>query len=127
MTEKKTGVRKIPKSVTPTMPLNTAIPSDRRISEPAPEATTSGNHADDESERGHQDRPQPQPACLERRLAARQALQVLLLGVLDDQDGVLARQPHQHHQADLHEDIDVPARIQHARTPSRAGTSARPG
>ena len=42
MTEKKTGVRKIPNSVTPTMPLNTAIPSDRRISEPAPEATASG-------------------------------------------------------------------------------------
>ena len=37
------GVRKMPKSVTPSMPLNTAIPSDRRISAPAPAATTSGN------------------------------------------------------------------------------------
>ena len=42
MTEKKTGVRKIPNNVTPTIPLNTAIPNDRRISEPAPDATTSG-------------------------------------------------------------------------------------
>ena len=42
MTEKKTGVRKMPNSVTPSMPLNTAIPSDRRISAPAPAATTSG-------------------------------------------------------------------------------------
>ena len=42
MTEKNTGVKKMPKSVTPTMPLNTAIPSDRRISAPAPEATASG-------------------------------------------------------------------------------------
>ncbi len=42
ITEKKTGVRKIPKTVTPSMPLNTAIPSDRRISEPAPAATARG-------------------------------------------------------------------------------------
>ena len=42
MTEKKTGVRKMPNRVTPSMPLNTAIPSDRRISAPAPAATASG-------------------------------------------------------------------------------------
>ena len=42
MTEKNTGVRKMPNSVTPTMPLKTAIPSDRRISAPAPVATASG-------------------------------------------------------------------------------------
>ena len=43
MTKKKSGVRKIPNSVKPIMPLKTAVPSDRRISAPAPEATTSGN------------------------------------------------------------------------------------
>ena len=32
---------------------------------------------------------------------------VQLLGELDDQDRVLAGQPDQHHQADLHEDVDV--------------------
>ena len=32
----------MPNSVTPTMPLNTAVPSARRISAPAPVAMTSG-------------------------------------------------------------------------------------
>src|ERR1700722_4811250 len=39
---KKTGVKNMPKSVTPSIPLKTAIPSDRRISAPAPEASTKG-------------------------------------------------------------------------------------
>ena len=82
---------------------------------PGPRGHDQRDHSDDERERGHQDRPQPQPARLPRRLVARPALQVLLLGVLDDQDGVLARQPHQHHQADLHEDVDIPTRVEHAR------------
>ena len=42
MTKKKTGVRKMPNSVTPSMPLKTAVPSVRRISAPAPSASTSG-------------------------------------------------------------------------------------
>ena len=33
-----------------------------------------------------------------------------LLGELDDQDRVLARQADQHHEADLHEDVDRPCR-----------------
>ena len=36
------GVRKIPKNVTPSMPLKTATPSERRISAPAPVAITRG-------------------------------------------------------------------------------------
>src|ERR1700724_3756151 len=32
----------MPKNVTPSMPLNTAVPSDRRISDPAPVATIRG-------------------------------------------------------------------------------------
>src|SRR5262249_42800925 len=40
--EKNTGVKKIPKSVTPSMPLNTAMPRDLRISAPAPEAAHNG-------------------------------------------------------------------------------------
>ena len=36
ITEKKTGVRKIPNIVTPSIPLNTVVPSVRRISAPAP-------------------------------------------------------------------------------------------
>ena len=50
------------------MPLNTAVPSERRISAPAPEATHQRHDAEDEGERGHQDRPQPQPRRLQRRL-----------------------------------------------------------
>ena len=42
MTLKNTGVRKMPNSVTPNMPLNTASPSVRRISAPAPWAINSG-------------------------------------------------------------------------------------
>jgi hypothetical protein len=39
---KNIGVRKMPNSVTPSIPLNTAVPSERRISAPAPVAITSG-------------------------------------------------------------------------------------
>ena len=42
MTKKKTGVRKMPNSVTPSIPLKTAVPSDLRISAPAPDAVNSG-------------------------------------------------------------------------------------
>ena len=42
MTKKKTGVRNRPKTVTPSMPLKTAVPNARRISAPAPLATTKG-------------------------------------------------------------------------------------
>jgi hypothetical protein len=40
--EKNTSVRKMPNSVTPIMPLNTAVPSDWRTSAPAPAASTRG-------------------------------------------------------------------------------------
>ncbi len=36
------GVRKIPHTVTPSIPEKTAVPNDRRISAPAPVATTKG-------------------------------------------------------------------------------------
>ena len=97
----------MPNSVTPNMPLNTAVPSVRRISAPAPVGDHQRHDAEDEGERGHQDRPQPQPARLQRGLAPRQARLALLLGELDDQDGVLAGQADQHHEADLREDVDV--------------------
>ena len=43
ITEKKTGVKKMPNKVTPIIPLNTAVPSACRISAPGPLATTKGN------------------------------------------------------------------------------------
>ena len=42
----------------------------------------------------------------------------LLLGELHDQDRILARQTHEHDEADLGEDVDVLAR--HIRTPTTA-------
>src|ERR1700757_1939137 len=43
ITEKKIGVRKIPKNVTPIIPLKTAVPRAWRISAPAPFAIVNGN------------------------------------------------------------------------------------
>jgi hypothetical protein len=43
ITEKKTGVRKIPKKVTPIIPANIAVHRAWSISAPAPFAITSGN------------------------------------------------------------------------------------
>ena len=83
---------------------------------PGPVASTSGTTPEDERERGHQDRPQPQPRCLLRRLEPRPSLLVQLAGELDDQDRVLARQPDQHDQADLHEDVD--RRLARSSTPA---------
>ena len=60
-----------PNSVTPSMPLNTAVPSVCRISAPAPRAIISGTTPRMNAHAGHHDRPQPQPAGFERGLAAR--------------------------------------------------------
>ena len=97
----------MPNSVTPSIPLNTAIPSDRRISAPAPLATHQRNDAENERERSHQDRPQAKPRGFLRRVEHRFPLAVQLLGELDDQNRILASQADQHDQSDLHEDIDV--------------------
>ena len=96
----------MPNSVTPSMPLNTAVPSDRRISAPAPAATTSGTTP----------RMNANEVIRIGRSRSRDASSVAsnrgrpswcsLLGELDDQDRVLARQADQHDQADLHEDVD---------------------
>ena len=60
----------MPNSVTPSMPLNTAVPSERRISAP-PRGDHQRNNAEDEGEGGHQDRPQPQAGGLLRGLEPR--------------------------------------------------------
>ena len=67
--------------------------------------------AQDEGEGGHYDRPQPQLAGGQRRLAAGKAFFSLPLGELHDQDRILARQAQQDHEADLREDVDVDLRI----------------
>ena len=70
--------------------------------------------AEDEGEGRHDDRPQPQPAGLDGGFVARLSLLVQLLGELDDQNRVLRRQPDQHQEPDLHEDVDRQLRDQHA-------------
>ena len=106
----------MPKSVTPSMPLNTAMPSDRRISAPAPDAITSGTtprmKANDVIKIGRNRSRDASSVASKHGLA----LFVQLLGELDDQDRILARQADQHDQADLHEDVHVAIRVQ--RTPA---------
>ena len=57
--------------------------------------------AEDERQRRHQDRPQPDARGLDRRVHDRTALPAQLLGELDDQNRVLGGQPDQHHESDL--------------------------
>ena len=92
------------------MPANTAVPSDWRISAPAPVATTSGAtprmNANDVIRIG---RSRVRAA----RTAASPAACTLLLRLareLDDQDRVLGGQTDQHDEADLRQDVDRHAR-----------------
>ena len=107
--EEETGVSRTPKSVTPSMPLKTAVPSDQRISAPAPVAITIGTtprmKANEVIRIGRRRSRQASVVASKRF-----ALLAQLPGELDDQDGVLASQPDQHHEPDLHEDVhgDMP-------------------
>ena len=96
------------------MPENTAMPMAWRISAPAPLRDHQREHARDEGDGGHQNRPQPQAAGFDGGLERRQAFVLFVLGELDDQDGVLARQADEHDQADLREDVVVAALEPHA-------------
>ena len=62
-------------------------------------------HAEDEREAGHQDRPQADARGLERRVDHARALLLLLLGELDHQDRVLRGEAHRRQQADLQEHV----------------------
>src|SRR5437870_7755939 len=66
-------------------------------------------HAQDERERGHQDRPEAEPARLDGGCEAVLALLLLLLGELDDEHGVLRGQPDQRDEADLRDEVVVQA------------------
>ncbi len=92
------------------MPENTATPMAWRISAPAPVDDHQRHDTHDERDRRHQDRPQPQAAGFQHGRDAVHALLLLVLGELDDEDGVLTRQAHQHDEADLGEDVVVAAR-----------------
>src|SRR5256714_620665 len=66
-------------------------------------------HAENERERGHHDGPQPQPAGFDRGGEFVHAALLLLLGELDDQDGVLGREADQDDEADLRDEVVVHA------------------
>ena len=116
----------MPNTVTPSMPPNTAVPSVRRISAPAPSDKHQRHHAQNEGERCHHDRPQPQPAGGQRGVVPAHARLPPSAGKLDDQNRVLARQADQHHEADLRENIDIQMCDTAPRRSSTASTSARP-
>ena len=108
------------------MPPNTAVPSERRAAELAPVAITSGSHAQDERERRHQNRPQPQVRRFDRRIADRLACSWLSARELHDQNRVLRRQADQRHDADLRVDVvrDTTRRQTAASAPNMPSGSA---
>ena len=68
---KNTGTKNTASTVEVIMPPNTAVPSARRLAAPAPVANTSGSTPRMNAKTGHQDRPEPHPRRLDRRLADR--------------------------------------------------------
>ena len=67
------GMRKTAISVAASMPVITTVPRMRRDAAPEPLGDPQRHAAEDERERGHQDRPQPQPRAFERRVDQRPA------------------------------------------------------
>src|SRR5580692_6586572 len=78
--------------------------------------------AEDKCERCHQNRAQPQPRPFKSRIRKRLSVFVLILGELDDQDGVFRRQTDQHDQADL--GVDVAFDLHHIGRQKNAEQSA---
>jgi hypothetical protein len=80
---------------------------------PAIFARASSNHerhyAKNERQRSHQNRPQTYHGSLYRRFHQRHSAMAQLLGKLHDQNRVLARESHQHHQSDLAEHVILQA------------------
>src|SRR5260221_5126343 len=69
---------------------------------------------ENEGERGHQDRPEPQPRGCNGGGPALTAPVLELLGELDDQDRMLRRETNQHNEADLGEDVVILSAQEHA-------------
>ena len=76
------------------------------VPEPTPRETMQRDHAGDERERRHQDRPQPIAAGLDDRpRASTRPVSLQLVGVVDLQDRVLLHDAEQHEQAERREDV----------------------
>ena len=74
---------------------------------PGPLRNHQREHPQDKGERRHDDRPQPHPSGLHSSIKSRCTFLLSITGELDDEDSVLGGQAYQHHEADLHEDVDV--------------------
>ena len=96
-----TGMKTTLRNVDTSMPPNTAVPTEWRPAWPAPRGKHERQHAEDERQRGHQDRPEPDARRLERGIDDREPFAAQLLGELDDQDRVLRGQADEHDEADL--------------------------
>ena len=102
ITTKNDGTNSTARQVDAIMPLSTARPSETRALAPAPVAVTKRHDAEDEGERGHQDRSEARPCRVNRRLSDRHIIQYPPLARdLHDQDRVLRRQRDQQHEPDL--------------------------
>ena len=121
------GMRNTAISVAVSMPVITTVPRMRRAAAPDPLADPERHAAEDEGERRHQDRPQPQLCTFERGGHNVEAMLDAQLGELDNQDRVLRREADQHDDADLRVDVVVEARRDSpANAPNTAtGTDSR--
>ena len=97
----------MPNSVTPSMPENTAMPSVRRISAPAPTASASGNTPRMNAMEVMMIGRKTQPAGFDGGIVRLRTAGGFLLGELDNQNGIFAGQSYQHDEADLHKDVDI--------------------
>src|ERR1700746_2489 len=95
-----------------------AVPTLRRISAPAPEAKYGGSMwikhivvitIGRSRTRAASTAASNTLAPSSLRSRGEHAVQLAVAGELDDQDGVLARQAHEHHKADLCEEVNVQA------------------
>ena len=87
------------------MPPNTPVPIERRAPAPAPLASTSGKTPSMKASAVMSDRTETRRAGLERGRRPVLPFARLLRGELDDQDGVLGREPDQQHEPDLGVDV----------------------
>jgi len=91
------------------IPPKTAVPRTRRLAAPAPRAITTGGHAEDEGEGGHEDWPEAQAGRFDRGVRQAPTGGTLRAGKLHDEDRVLARERHEQDDGDQRVDVVVHA------------------
>ena len=111
---------RMPKMVAASMPLSTVKP--RWIRDwPRAGGDHQRHQANDEGQGGHQHGPEAHPGRQPGPSQEALAGLALLLGELDDKDGVLARQADEKHQADL--GIEIVFQVDNQRPPAAPRTA----